>query len=59
MDVEGAGARAMRTLALGDRVKVALRDGSTAYQEVYFFGHRDATAVSNFVQLSVAEDQGI
>ncbi len=59
MEVESGGMRAMRSLALGDRVKVALRDGSTAYQDVYFFGHRDATAVSRFVQLSVASDQGL
>lgn len=52
--LEGGEQRPMRDLRVGDRVRVALPDGSLAWDDVYFFGHRDRKSVASFVQLRVA-----
>jgi len=38
---------------VGVQVAVMGHDGSIAYEDVYAFGHRDASAVSSFVQLTM------
>jgi hypothetical protein len=40
-------------LELGDKVAVMKSDGSIGYEDVYVFGHRDASAVSDFIRLTL------
>jgi hedgehog protein len=48
-----AGPRRMDELRVGDAVLAARADGSLEFQEVYFFGHRDAAADAAFVRLEL------
>lgn len=43
----------MQELQIGDRVQVAAADGSLAFDEVYFFGHRSADDMGSFIKLSL------
>jgi hypothetical protein len=50
----------MMDLELGDKVAVMKSDGSIGYEDVYVFGHRDASAVSDFLRLTLkATDAGL
>ena len=51
---EQAGRRRMDELRVGDRVLAARPDGSTFYDDVYMFGHKDAAATGSFVKLETA-----
>jgi hypothetical protein len=44
----------MDALRVGDRVLAARADGSTFYDDVYMFGHKDAAAAAQFVHLETA-----
>ena len=41
----------MQDLKIGDKVQVVDKAGMVAYDEVYFFGHRDRTVLAPFVRL--------
>ena len=43
----------MKDVRIGDRVQVALADGSLAYDHVYMFGHRARHALGSFVKLTL------
>ncbi|KAG0568208.1 hypothetical protein KC19_6G002600 [Ceratodon purpureus] len=43
----------MKALALGDEVAVRKQDGRLAYEDVYAFGHKDASATATFVRLTL------
>ncbi|KAG0557672.1 hypothetical protein KC19_11G148500 [Ceratodon purpureus] len=43
----------MTELELGDKVAVMKPDGSIAYEDVYVFGHKDASAMSQFLRLTL------
>jgi hypothetical protein len=49
----GAAVR-MDALRVGDRVLAARPDGSTFFDEIYMFGHRDGAAAASFVRLETA-----
>jgi len=46
-----AGDLPISSLKIGDKVLAARPDGSTFFDDVYMFGHKDATAASSFVKL--------
>ncbi len=50
----GGATKRMDELVVGDRVLAAAEDGSLAFQDVYFFGHRAADADAAFVRLELA-----
>jgi hypothetical protein len=52
--VAGGGAKRMDELRVGDRVLAATPAGRLEYQDVYFFGHKDAAATARFVRLELA-----
>ena len=41
----------MQDLKIGDKVQVVDKAGKVAYEDVYFFGHRDRTVLAPFVRL--------
>lgn len=51
VEVYDKGLVAMKDLKYGDRVKTLSKEGSFHYEEVYFFGHRDASAISEYVNV--------
>lgn len=51
--VESGGTKLMQELKLGDRVRVVKPDGLLAWDEVYFFGHREEKIVGEFVRLTL------
>ena len=51
---EAGGRRRISELAIGDRVLAARPDGSTFFDDVYLFGHKDAAVVTSFVKLETA-----
>ena len=53
--VETGGAKMMRELRLGDKIRVVKPDGSLAWDDIYFFGHREDTAMGEFVRLALQE----
>ncbi|KIZ04059.1 hypothetical protein MNEG_3903 [Monoraphidium neglectum] len=52
--VAGGGAKRMDELRVGDKVLAANAAGKLEYQDVYFFGHRDASAAAQFVRLELS-----
>ena len=46
-----AGDLPISSLKIGDKVLAARPDGSTFFDDIYMFGHKDATAASSFVKL--------
>lgn len=51
--VKGKGQSDMAEVRVGDRLQSIAADGSLFYGEVYFFGHRDSSALGQFVSLWV------
>lgn len=51
--VRGGQTKQMRELQLGDSVRVVKPNGALAWDEVYFFGHREEKAMAKFVRLSL------
>nr|PNR26589.1 hypothetical protein PHYPA_030070 [Physcomitrium patens] len=49
----GGEVKPMTSLALGDKVAVRRHDGGLDYEDIYAFGHKDALAAANYVQLSL------
>ena len=49
-----AGDLPISSLKIGDKVLAARPDGSTFFDDIYMFGHKDATAASRFVKLETA-----
>jgi hypothetical protein len=43
----------MQHLRAGDKVLTSSADGTLAYEDVYFFGHANPTAVADFVELKL------
>jgi hypothetical protein len=54
VSTERAGPVRMDALRVGDRVLAARPDGSTFYDDVYMFGHKDVAASASFVKLETA-----
>lgn len=54
VEVYNKGVVSMKDLAYGDLVQTVDKRGSVQFQEVYFFGHRDPSAVSEYVNLQSA-----
>ena len=54
MELEGGATKAIAEVRLGDRLLVALADGSLGYEEVYLNTHRDGTSAAPFVELTLA-----
>ncbi|KXZ44122.1 hypothetical protein GPECTOR_73g643 [Gonium pectorale] len=52
--VEGGGRKRMSELAAGDRVLTVRSDGSTAFDDVYLFGHKRAEGMHEFLQLQTS-----
>jgi hypothetical protein len=44
----------MDALRIGDKVLAARPDGSLFFDEIYFFGHKDAAAAASFVKLETS-----
>ena len=51
---EAGGQRRISQLAIGDRVLSARPDGSTFFNDVYLFGHKDAAVMTSFMKLQMA-----
>ena len=51
--VKGRGQMDMSEVCIGDRLQSIAADGSLFYDEVYFFGHRNSSALGQFVSLWV------
>ncbi|KAI8462767.1 MAG: hint module-domain-containing protein [Monoraphidium minutum] len=49
----------MDELRVGDRVLAAGTGGALEYQDVYFFGHRDAAAAAAFVRLELSSGDAL
>lgn len=47
------GEKAMQDLRAGDKVLTASKSGALTFEDVYFFGHADPKAVSQFVELTL------
>lgn len=56
--LEGGRQKVMRDVVIGDRVQVVRPDGSTTYDDVYFFGHRARADLATFIQLTLRSMQG-
>merc|ERR1712110_200971 len=50
------GRKFMRDLRVGDRVLVPNNAGHLVYDDVYFFGHADASCLKAYVQLNLLEN---
>jgi len=48
------GAKRMDQLRIGDKVLAVGADGSTFYDDIYMFGHKDADFISNFIKLETS-----
>jgi hypothetical protein len=48
------GATRISALKIGDKVLAARPDGSTFFDDVYMFGHKDTTTAASFVRLETA-----
>ncbi|GBF88859.1 hypothetical protein Rsub_01358 [Raphidocelis subcapitata] len=53
VQLEGGQSKRMDQLAVGDRVLALASDGALKYEDVYFFGHRDAASDAAFVRLGL------
>lgn len=51
--VKGKGQIDMSEVRVGDRLQSMAAGGSLFYDEVYFFGHRNASALGQYVSLWV------
>ena len=49
----------MQELRIGDRVQTVSADGSVAYEDIYFFGHRSANEMGSFVKLTLEPRCGV
>ncbi|KAG0565218.1 hypothetical protein KC19_8G174400 [Ceratodon purpureus] len=49
----GGEVKRMSSLALGDKVAVRRHDGGLDYEDIYAFGHKDASAAAKYVHLSL------
>lgn len=52
--LEGGASRAMSELQVGDRVRVLRADGSSAFEDVYFFDHQVGGGANAFVRIALA-----
>ncbi|KXZ44119.1 hypothetical protein GPECTOR_73g640 [Gonium pectorale] len=59
VQVEGGGRKRMSELAAGDRVLTVRTDGSTAFDDVYLFGHKRAEGVHEFLQLQTSANASV
>ena len=50
---DDGGTKEMRDVQVGDRVEVVRADGSLGFEDVYLLTHKDATATSSYVRLSL------
>ena len=53
MTLESGKQLPMSTLRAGDKVQSVAEEGCLIYDEVYFFGHQDSSAMGTFVALEV------
>lgn len=55
----GGAKKAMRDLAVGDRVMVLKADGSAAFEDVYFFDHQVDGGSNEFVRLALTDGRAL
>lgn len=55
--LEGGRRKAMRDLAIGDRVQVLTAAGHLAFEPVYLFGHKDGASWSSMLTLAVQRSE--
>jgi len=53
------GTKRMYELRIGDSVLAARHDGSSFFDEIYLFGHRDSTIMSQFVKIDTASGHSL
>ena len=51
--LQGGAKKAVSALKVGDKVLAVGADGALAYEDVYFFGHRDGASEAEFVRLEL------
>ena len=54
-----AGPKRIGAITIGDQVLAVQPDGSTSYNDVVFFGHKDATTEAQFVKLATTSDASL
>jgi hypothetical protein len=56
---EAGAVKAMRDVRLGDRLQVAMADGSLGYEEVYLNTHKDGTSSASYAVLKLASGRAL